>query len=782
MARSPKKTRSLAGACLERPELADAQAAAAEGMGTFEDPLSATSSLAWKPWFFAALLIAAVFCVYRPAWHGTYVWDDDDHLVNNPVLNPGGLATVWVPGGYLNYWPLTYTVYRIEYQFWRLDPLGYHLVNIGLHCLAALLVWQVLVRLRVPGALFGAAIFALHPVNVESVAWIAQLKGLLSVTLALLTVLLYLGYEQRGHAWRYVVALIVFALSALAKGEALTLPIVFLALAWWQRGRITRNDLLRAAPFALIAAGMAAVEVWTQYLVESPVIRTDDFFSRAAIAGRAVWFYLGKLVWPANLIPFYPRWTTGSSDLWSYLPDTLLLAAFGVAWWKRRTWGRPLVMMIVCYVALLLPVLGFVNIYFMRYSLVADHWQYIATIVPCAIFAGVAATLARRYVPRGAAWLAAVCLLAGLGALSSRQSETYANVDAFYGATIASNPDCWLAHYNLGEIYGGRGQMDAAMDQFRIALTIKPDYAKAQDGLGQALVSRGQLDEALTHYHKALEIDPKDADADFGIGDILISQGKIDSAIDYFRKAVAINPNHAEAHNNLGNALLQLGKEEQGIAEIKKSLELNPNLFAANYNLADEMLKHGKIDSAIGYYERAAAIKPGFADAHYNLGSLRARRGEFDAAIAQYQQVLKIRPADASASQNLAAAISKRQAILNSLAQTRELIRTYPDKALLLNAAASTLATDPNASIRNGAEAVELAERASNLSGGKDPAILDTLAAAYAENGKLADAMRTASEAERLANAAGDHVLAEQIRGREELYKRNQPFRQYQGE
>ena len=226
----------------------------------------AVSSLGAKELLLVATLVVAVFLVYQPAWQGGFLWDDDIHLLNNPVLKPGGLAKVWVPGGYINYWPLTFTAYWLQFTIWGLNPLGFHLVNIAVHAVSALLLWRVLLRLRVPGAMFAAAIFALHPVNVESVAWISQLKGILSLMLALLSVLFFLARERQGGWWRLALAIGAFLLSTLAKGMVITLPVVLLACAWWQRGRIGRRDLLRVLPYLLIGAVMAGIEVWTQHL------------------------------------------------------------------------------------------------------------------------------------------------------------------------------------------------------------------------------------------------------------------------------------------------------------------------------------------------------------------------------------------------------------------------------------------------------------------------------------------------------------------------------------
>ncbi len=472
--------------------------------------LGPARALAPKDWLFIIALLAAVILVYQPVWRGGFILDDDLHLLNNPVLKPGGLLKTWVPGTYLNYWPLTFTAYRLQFDIWGLDPLGFHLVNIALHAISALLVWRILLQLNAPGAMFAAALFALHPVNVESVAWIAQLKNILSLLLALLSVLLYLLSEEKGKRWCMVLSISVFLLLTLAKGMVLTLPVVLLACAWWQRGRIGRQDLLRVLPFLLIGALMTCMEVWGQHLAGGgeTMVRSDSFFARTAVAGCAVWFYLWKLIWPVKLIFVYPRWSIDPRDVLSYLPGVLLVAILALGWWQRRGWGRPVVMLMVCYVGLLLPVLGFVNVAYMRFSLVADHYQYAAMIVPCAIFAAVMATLGRPLWHRPTGYALCLASLAVLAGLTWRQNRRYVDAETLYRTTIAENPDCWLAHNNLGVLMAARGQTDEAIAHYRKALDIHPRYAEAQCNLGMALTRCGQVAEAIQHYQRALKIKP----------------------------------------------------------------------------------------------------------------------------------------------------------------------------------------------------------------------------------------------------------------------------------
>ncbi len=837
-----------------------------------------------KEWLFVVALVVAVFLVYQPAWWGGFILDDDLHLANNPVLKPGGLLKTWVPGTYLNYWPLTFTAYRLQFDIWGLNPLGFHLVNIAVHAISALLVWRILLQLNAPGAMFAAALFALHPVNVESVAWIAQLKNILSLLLALLSVLLYLLSEEKGKRWCMVLSIAVFLLSTLAKGMVLTLPVVLLACAWWQRGRIGRHNLLRVLPFLLIGALMTGMEMWGQRLVGAgdAMVRSDSLLSRAAVAGCAVWFYLWKLIWPVRLIFVYPRWNIDPRDVLSYLPGVLLVAILALGWWQRRGWGRPVVMLLVCYVALLLPVLGFVNISYMRFSLVADHYQYAAMIVPCAIFAAVTATLGRQLWHRPTGYALCLASLAMLGGLTWQQSRRYADAELLYRTTIAENPNSCLTHNNLGILMAARGQTDEAIAEYRESLELEPAYVEAHNNLGNALAGRGRVNEAMAqyrkalqltpgytlaynnlgnalagrkqfdeaiaqyqkalkinpdfadaynslgaalagcgrvneamaHYRKALEINPDFADAYNNLGAVLAGQGQFDEAMACFRKAVEIDPGDAEAysnlgnalagrgrlseaithyqqavqikpdeaeyHNNLGAALVACGRGNEALAEYRKALALNPRQIEAYSKLGAALVQNGQLDEGIAQYRKALEIDPRLADVHYNLGIALARGGHLDEAKAEYEKTLQIAPDYAKAHYNLGGALYQQGKIAEAIAHCSEFIRLQPDNVMGLNQVARALATSGEASLRDGRRAVELAQRAATLTDNRDPDILDTLAAAYAEAGRFPEAAQTAHKAMELAAQQDKQPLAKSIKAKLPLYQSQTPYHEMQ--
>ncbi|HEV2969461.1 MAG TPA: tetratricopeptide repeat protein [Pirellulales bacterium] len=632
-------------------------------LATAENLAQAAESSALWDWLLAAALVVTLFMVYRPAWQGDFIFDDDTHLLDNPVLKPGGLAKVWLPGSYLNYWPITYTAYWLEHRLWGLNPLGFHLVNIALHAISALLVWRILLRLRVPGAMLASAIFALHPVNVESVAWIAQLKGALSLALALVSVLLFLAHEKQGGWSLLVASLAAFVLSTLAKGIVITLPVVLLACAWWQRRRIGRCDVLRVVPFVVVGLIMTGMEVWSQGLVgANSDVHSGGFLNRAATAGCAVWFYFWKLIWPLNLCFVYPHGPIDDQGPLRYLPGALLAAVLAFAWSRRVTYGRPILVLIVCYVGLLLPVLGFANIYFMRFSPVTDHWQYAAMIVPCAVFAGTAVTLIRRCgCPRWIGSVICLGLLAPLAALTWRQSHMYADAETLYQTTIDRNPDCWMAHNNLGLVLAGHGQFDEAIVHYQKAIEIKPDYAEPHYNLGNVLFTRGQLDEAIAHFKKVLELEPEHAQAHNNLGLALAGQERVDEAISQYRLALQIKPDYLMARFNLGLALTASGQLDDAIGQFLKVLEIQPDHAEAHYNLANVLAGRRRFDDAIAHYRQALKLKPNYAEAHNNLGVLLADRGQFDEAIAHLQKALEIKPDYAQARNNLVDAQAARE-------------------------------------------------------------------------------------------------------------------------
>jgi tetratricopeptide (TPR) repeat protein len=669
-------------------------------------------------WLFGLFILVLTMIAYQPVWHAGFIWNDDEFLTDNPLIKSldfrgaGALGRIWFATSLQDYYPMNASLLWLEWQFWGNNPLGYHLVNVLLHVCSAILLWRVLQKLKIPGAALAAAIFALHPVNVESVAWISEDKNTLSMLFYLGTLLFWLNWTDTGERRFYGMALGGFALALFSKTAAAPLPVVLLLIHWWRHGKLGWKDFRQVLPFFLMAAVMCSVTVWfhDHRAIGHDIIRTDGFGSRLAVAGGAVWFYLYKAVLPLNLAFVYPRWRIGSPVFLDFIPLFLLAAAFGACWRFWRGWGKDLFFGLAYFVVMLLPILGFLNVYFMRYSLVADHWEYFAMIAPIAL----AGASIRRPV-----W--AALLLLTLGALTWEQCKMYANSETLWQTTLRRNPQCWLAWADLGADSARRGQMDEAIAQFQKSLAIKSDNMEARRNLGLALSRQGRTDEAVSEYEKALAIDPQDVQTRLNLGNSFLQTGRMNEAMAQYQKVLEIEPDNAEAHNNLGNNFVHMGRMDEAMLQYQKALEISPDFPEAHNGLGACLYRQGKIDDAIAHYESAVRTKPAYADAHQNLGIAFFRQGRQDDALSQYQTALDIKTNDPALENNIA----------------------------------WILATSSQASLRDGRRALNLAQKANESTGSQNPFFLHTLAAAYAETGQFDEAARTVRQAIALAQAAG---------------------------
>jgi Tfp pilus assembly protein PilF len=585
---------------------------------------------------------------YLPALGNGYVWDDDDYVTANATLRSlAGLARIWLePGSVPQYYPLTFTSLWLNYQIGGASPFGYHLVNVLLHATSAVLVWRVLHVLAVPGALLAAALFAVHPVEVESVAWATERKNTLSGVLYLSSMLAYLrfaGIGARGDGGRtegrdapggdpaiWALSLVLFLLGLLAKTVVCTLPAALLLILWWQRGRLVPRDLAWLAPFFVLGGALALVTVRMESAHVGAVGRDWDlsFIERTLIAGRAVWFYLGKLAWPSPLIFIYPRWTIDAGAAWQYLFPAAALAATLALWLARARIGvGPLVAWLL-FVATLGPALGFVDVFPMRYSFVADHFQYLASIAPLALAAALGTVAFRRGGERmqRAGVAVAVLVVAVCAVLTARQTRIYADIRTIWTDTLAKNPGAWMAHNNLGLLLFGEGRTDEAMAHYRAAIAVKPDDAFARNNLGRALASVGRLEDARAMLVEAVRSEPGNAEAWSNLGNVHAAAGRYDAALEAYRSAVAVRPSFADAYGNLGNVLFLTGRRDDAIAAYVRALELDPQFVDARRNLAIALADAGKLDDAQRQLEAALRLRPGWADAERDLADIRAAR------------------------------------------------------------------------------------------------------------------------------------------------------------
>lgn len=587
------------------------------------------------PFAAAALIVAVCIADYSPAMKAGFIWNDDSDLIENTVLKEGGLYRSWFTTAQPNYWPITWISYWLEHKLWELNPTGYHITNILIHTACALLIWRILLLLKIPAPWLAALVFAVHPVNVESVAWITQRKTLLAVLFFLISLLLYLKFENGNRFLLYWLSAGTFVLAMLSKGSVVALPVVLLLIAWWRHRTIIRKDLLRSIPFFAISALAGCVEIWFQYnrAIAGEAIRTDNFFARLAGAGMAVWFYIYKAVVPVNLIFIYPRWQINPEEWLVYVPFAALTGLFLLLLRYRQNWAKSLLFALSYYVVMLLPVLGFFSIYFMKYSLVADHYQYASIIGMIALVVSAGYFIAARLGRWGSiiAKTAAVVILALLATLTWRQCRIYKDVETLWSDVLLKNPNSWIAHNDLGI----------------------------------ALQSKGRLDEAMAHYRRALQF-RADAEVYNNIANVFTQQGNSNEAAEYYLKALKVNPNYVNAYYNMGKLFQIQGKTDAAIDCFRQALRRNPALVEAHYSLGFALQTQGKLDEAQDCYRRALRQKPDFPEAYNNIGTILAVQGRLDEAVEHFHQALKFRPDYPKARQNLINTLKQQQLLKNT--------------------------------------------------------------------------------------------------------------------
>ena len=592
----------------------------------------------------ALLLVAMTLATYVPAMGGGFIWDDDDYVLHNPTLRTaGGLAQIWFQlGATRQYYPMVHTSYWIEYRLWGLEPTGFHVVNVLLHALSAVLLWRVLALLRVPGAWGGAAIFALHPVHVESVAWITERKNVLSGAFYLGAAWAYLRYSLQeggkaaGSRGYYVAALALFAGALFSKTVTCSLPAALLLILWWKRGRIERRETLDLAPFFGLGAVLAGVTVWMEkHSVGTWGEHWDlNLVERCLIAGRALWFYAGKLCMPINLTFIYPRWSIDAADWIQYVFPVGATAALVLLWIFRRRLGRGPLVAVLFFAGTLFPALGFFNVYPMLYSFVADHFQYLASLGLIVLATALGWEAAQRFGCRGQALGRGVliALLVMCGTLTWRQGYAYADLETLWRDTLAKNADAWIAHNNLANLLKARGQLDEAVRHYRRALLLEPGFARVYVNLGEALKARGEPEGAEKIYRRALAVDPTYAKAHIDLGNVLLGRKDVKGAVSHYRRALELAPDAVEAHINLGTALAGRGDVEGAILHYRRALQLQPDFAEAHNNLGKMLLAKRDVEGAIMHYRRALELKPGYAKAHHNLGTVLRSLGREEGA------------------------------------------------------------------------------------------------------------------------------------------------------
>ena len=744
-------------------------------------------------WLMAVLLVLVTIALYWPATGHDFVnLDDNQYVLNNPHVTSGltWQNAWWALGsGYAANWhPVTWLSHMLDCQMFGLKPSGHHLTNVLLHALNAMLVFVLLQQMT--GArwrsLWVAALFAFHPLRVESVAWVAERKDVLSACFGLLALVFYARYVRKtesrrqkaesdgrflptvlcplssGHYW---LSLLFLALGLMSKPMLVTWPFVMLLLDYWPLGRNAefgvrnagariRNAEAGAAgtvpgraspwmklvwekiPFFALAAAASIVT----FVVQGGAMAEAKSFPLGMRSGNALISYcryLGRLFWPTDLAVFYPY-----PEHWPLeevlLGGGLIVGVSGLLFVLRRR-APFLLMGWLWFCGTLVPVIGLVQV---GAQAMADRYSYIPSLGVLILAVWGAYELSRRWHYAAMALPVAGCAAIALClALTRQQLGHWKNTETLFQHALAVTENNWLAHNTIGSILEKKGQFNEAITHYQEAIRLKPDYAEARYNLGVALVSNGQIDEAMGQFQEAIRLDPECAEAHNNLGVALVNKGQIDEAIRQHREALRVKPDYAEAHYNLGIALIRKGQIDEAISQYHEAIRLKPDYADAHNNLGNILLKKGQIDEAISQFQETLRLQPDYALAHNNLGSGLAQKGQWAEAIAHYQRTLVLQPG-----------------------------ATVPQNHL-----AWLLATCPQAALRNGAQAVELARELERLSGGKNPEYLDTLAAAYAEAGQFPQAVEAAGRALSLA-AAQTNLHVEEIRGRLKLYQNHSPY------
>ena len=599
---------------------------------------------------------------YGPAmlWGG-FVWDDRV-ITEAPPIREGasGLWQIWFSPGALrmwegHYWPLVYSTFWLEHKLWGFDPTGYHIVNVVLHFANVVLLWHLLARLTVPGAWIIAAVFAVHPLHVESVAWVIERKDLLSTLfyLAAFSTYIHMARDKAG----YVLALGLFVLGMLCKSIVVTLPVALLIYHWWQQGRVPGAEVQRLLPFFAVGLFIAIMDA-SFYQSNEVIAFGYSFLERVLIAARVLWFYAGKLLWPTDLAVIYPHWEVMVADPFAWGRVVAACALAGLLYGFRNRIGRGPLAGALFFAVTLSPVLGFIDFGYMQFSFVADRYQYLAGVGVLAVLIGAMVRGVARLPGASQKGCLAVTVVAlgAMGILTWQQSGIYRDKVTFWSHVMAHNAVAPIAPYNLGTALSGVGRLDEAEENLRRALELDPRHESALQNLGSVLVRKQHHEQAVDAYRRLIEIDPRSAVAHSGMGIALYYLGRTDEALQSVDRALAIDPNFEEAlinrkgmpqvkaHADAGVAFMAQGKLDEAEKHLRYVLQIDSKYTIALQNLALLHLKRQQYEDARDLYQRIVEMNPDNAAAHSGMGIALYHLGEVEDAIARLDKALTLDP------------------------------------------------------------------------------------------------------------------------------------------
>lgn len=629
-------------------------------------------------------MIVAHSSALRAGW----IWDDDYYVTRNVALRSlEGLGRIWFEiGAVPQYYPLTHTTFWIEYHLWGLNPIGYHAVNVLLHAGITLLLWVILKRLRIPAAWFAALLFGVHPLHVESVVWVTERKNVLSGFLYLLSLSSYLHFKcnfkpadeaPRRTRW-YWSSLALFVLALLSKSVTSSLPAVILLITYWKLGRVRWRDVRPLVPFFAFGIAMGTLTGWMERHVVGAAGPEWSFtlLDRCLIAGRAVLFYLGKVIVPYPLIFIYPRWTIDPHAVLQFVPPIVVIAGIATLFALRRRIGRGPLVAALFFVGTLFPALGFINLMPMRYSFVADHFAYLASIGPIVLLTVAMHRCAKRIHSQTAVRSLGVVIVATLMLVTWVRGRAYENLETLWRDTIARNPTAWMADANLANIELDRGQLPEAETLLNRALAINPRNAEAMLSLGRVQELKGDDNAAADWYRRAIEARPNYPDPYYNLAVLAAKGGDRAQAVELYGQVLTMNPDHVAAHVNLGVLLFESGQVRGAIEEYSKALRVNPDSASAHRNFANALSSLGKNAEADEHLRAAKALEPDSAIDANNLGIQFAQQGKFAEAKTQFERTVALKPDLFEAQLNLGL-------VCEQLDQKNEAVDAYKKAAAL---------------------------------------------------------------------------------------------------
>ena len=587
----------------------------------------------------AAAIILAAAGIYGPAVSGGWVWDDTSEITQNPILrDPHGFAKIWAGVGTPDYFPLKTGLQWLLWRVWGDSSVGFHLLSLGLHLLCAFLFWRLLRQLGLSLAWLGGLLLVVHPLVVESVAWVAELKNVLSLVFLLGAMLAFVDYDRSGigRHGAYARSLLWFLLALLSTSSVVMLPGVLLLYAYWRRGRIGRRDVLAVVPFAGLSLllGLVTVYFQTQRALAVWTIPLGGFASRLAVAGTSLAFYAGKSLWPFGLHPMYRQWAVDPPTVVEFLPWLGLALLLAWSWSRRGGVGRAVLFGGGFFVLNLLPVLGFIPMSYMHFSWVADHFAYLPLLGLIGLAVAGADVIwrwagelqARRWLAGGFA--AGVTLI--LAGVSRSDAAHFQSDQALWAYTLTQNPSAWMAHVDLGRDFDQAGRYPESIVQYDLALQLRPDLSEAYYNRGTAWLQLRQWPQAEADLEKTLQLQPASPDAETNLGNVFARSGRVTEAVPHYEAALRLQPeardariNLAQAHYELGNGFAQSRQFPQAVAEYQQAVAVRPDFFGARANLGNALFVMRRLPEAIVQYERALELKPDDEAVRQNLALAR---------------------------------------------------------------------------------------------------------------------------------------------------------------